>query len=243
MLLAALWAVVGWLAGGILGVLAVALPASRVRTTAGGRCAKCGAPVGLAALVLAPGPGAGRCPVCQTRLREAWPLVEAATAASFAALAWRFGWGWPLAAYTAFAALLALVAFIDLRHRLILDVLTFPAICLALLLAHFTIGLPRALLGGLAAGGVYLMLYLLAWLLYRHGGALGLGDVKLALLIGLVVGAPAALGAAVYGAIVGAVMALALLAAGRSRTYAMPYGPSLVLGALAAILADPTVWR
>lgn len=238
-----LWAVGGWLLGGALSALAVALPGDGVLGLVRGRCPKCAATVGLRPLIVGWARQAGRCPACGGKLRETWPLVEAATATAFATIAWRFGWGWPLALYTAFAALLVLISFIDLRHRLILDVLTVPSILAALVVGYFTLGLPRTLLGGLLDGGFYLALFVLALVIYRSGGALGFGDVKLALLIGLVVGTPAALGAALYGAIVGALVALALLAAGRSRTDAMPYGPSLAIGALVTILLDPTVWR
>jgi len=208
-----------------------------------GRCHNCGAKVGL----LAAGPAVVRplewCASCGTRLREPWPLGEVAGALSFGLLAWSFGLGWPLALYSAFAAMLILISLIDLRARLILDVLSYPSMAAALVVSYFTIGLESALKGGLVAGGSLLFIYLLSVVIYRRGDAFGLGDVKLGLLIGLVVGSEAALPAVVYGILVGGVVGLVVLVIRRDRKMAVPYGPSLAIGALLTILFNPAVWR
>lgn len=239
--LVAVWAALGWIVGGVLSVLAVALPLSGVTAVARGFCPSCGARLSLFALLLARGPG--QCVRCGTPLRERWPLAEAATALVFALMATRFDLGWPLLVYTLLGALLVVVVFVDIRHRLILDVVTFPSIVLSLPLAVWTVGVPRALLGGVVAGGFFLVFYVLARVVYRSSGALGLGDVKLALLVGLVVGVPAALMTVFYSALAGGLLALGYLASGRSRYAVMPYGPSIVLGALLTLLVDPSVWR
>lgn len=239
--LVALWAGLGWLVGGLLAVLAVALPVSGVAAVASGTCASCGGR--LSRLGLALGRSGTRCASCGALLRETWPYAEAATALVFGLMASRFTLGLPLLLYSALGALLVVVVFVDVRHRLILDVVTLPAILVSIPLAFWTVGVPRAILGGLVTGGFFLAFYVLARLLYRSGGALGLGDVKLALLIGLVVGAPAALAAVFYSAIAGGLLAVGFLASGRSRYSVMPYGPSLVLGALLTVLIDPSVWR
>jgi leader peptidase (prepilin peptidase) / N-methyltransferase len=240
-LVVGLWLLVGWLVGGALAVLAVILPAKEPRPTA--PCpADCRSPRARLRLALW-GYGARKCPTCGFRRREPWPLPEVASAAVFATLAWRFGWGAPLLVYSVLGAILVLVVFVDVRYRLIPDALTLPFTLAALAVSPFTLGPARAALGAVIAGGIFFGLYVLARLIYRRSGALGLGDVKLALLIGAVVGPPAALAVIVYSALAGGAMAIALIASGRSRRYAMPYGPNLALGALAAILLDPSIWR
>jgi leader peptidase (prepilin peptidase)/N-methyltransferase len=238
-----LWGVLGWLVGGFLAALAVALPSGGVRVVLSGRCPACGRPLQLLSIVLARGRDAERCPNCRETTREAWPITEATAALAFGSLAARFPFEPALGVYTVLAAILVLVLFIDVRHRLILDVVTLPCIVVAIPLAFMTVGIVKGLLGGLVAGGFFLAFYLLARVIYRRGGALGLGDVKLALLIGLVVGMPSALTAVVYSAIAGGILAIGYLAVGRSRYTYMPYGPSLVLGALVTILLDANVWR
>ena len=241
--LVVLWALLGWLIGGPMGALAVSLPAGHVRTSLTGRCGKCGATFSRAAVLLRLRRRAEICQECGEALREPWPYPEAAMALVFALVAWRFGWGPWLAVYSVFCATLVLVVFVDLRHRLILDAVTYPAILAAVACAIVAGGAVPALLGGAVVGATFLAFYLLARVLYRSAGALGLGDVKLAVLVGLLVGWPSALTAIMVSVVAGAVAAVALLVAGRSRNSTMPYGPNLVLGAIAALLLGPGPWK
>jgi leader peptidase (prepilin peptidase) / N-methyltransferase len=208
-----------------------------------GRCHNCGAPVGLLAGGPSILPPRQLCDRCGSALREPWPLGEVVGAVSFSLLAWRFDLGWPLALYSAFAAALILISLIDLRDRLILDLLSYPAIAAALLVSLFTIGLPMALLGGIVVGGILLFFFLMAVVIYRRGDAFGLGDVKLGLLIGLVVGFGASLTAVIYGILVGGLVGVVVLVIRRDRKLAVPYGPSLAIGALITLVTSPAVWR
>jgi leader peptidase (prepilin peptidase)/N-methyltransferase len=238
-----LWMVIGLVIGGLACRLASALSESNGMSALLRRCPSCDVPVGA----LPVGPAVTRpvetCPSCGARLREPWPLGETVGAVAFGLLALRFGLGTPLLLYSSFAALLILISLIDLRERLILDVLTLPAMAIALVVSFFTIGPRVSLVGGLVAGGLMLFFYLLAVLIYRRGDALGLGDVKLCLLIGLVVGGGAALSAVLYGVLAGGAIAVVVLAVKRDLRMTVPYGPSLAIGALLAILFDPAVWR
>lgn len=238
-----LWAAIGWVVGGLLSVSAVTLIRARLALADVEPCLTCESTPPLDFLRAAYRRDAGVCPACGEPRREAWPVLELVTSIAFGLCAWRFGWGWQLAVFVPFVALLALIALIDIRHRLILDVLTMPAIALAFPLSLATVGLYRAALGGLVAGGTFLALYLIAGIVYRQTGALGLGDVKLALLIGLVMGAESAVAAVVYSVLAGGLMAIVLLLAGRGRSATMPYGPNLAIGAFLAILLSPPVWN
>lgn len=149
----------------------------------------------------------------------------------------------------AWSALLVLAAAYDWRCRRIPDWLTLAGAVAAFLVAAGE-GRPHlgaALMGGLTALALFGPLYLLGLGWSRARGqaasALGLGDVKLALLVGVVCRWPAALPALLIGVLVGGVAALALLIWHLARgTYrhdlALPYGLFLALGGLAGLWAD-----
>ena len=132
------------------------------------------------------------------------------------------------------AVFLQIVLF-DLKHRLILDKITYPAIVVAVALSAVTPGLSftRSLTGALVIGGFFLLFHLVS----RHG--IGLGDAKLGALIGAVTGlgidTPGHLEAiyAVTGGIFlgGAVAVLLLVTRVRSLKDPIPYGPFLCAGA------------
>lgn len=133
--------------------------------------------------------------------------------------------------------LLQILGF-DLKHRLILDVVSLPGLLVALALATYSphLDLFSALFGILVGGGALLPLALASSLL--HGGTgFGWGDVKLGMLIGAItgmslnVGALYTLWALIAGALLGGVVTLALLLSRRlGLRDTLPYGPFLVAG-------------
>jgi leader peptidase (prepilin peptidase)/N-methyltransferase len=159
----------------------------------------------------------------------AWPpLYELVTAAVIVLVAWRAG---PPYVYAALAG--TALAAIDWRTSRLPDVITLPSYPIVALTLVPTGELPRALLGGLALAALYGLLWLV------RPTDLGLGDVKLAGLIGL---ACAALSwqawtvAALGGQLLGALYAVLLLVTGRgTRQTQFPFGPFMLLGALTAL--------
>ncbi len=157
-------------------------------------------------------------------------LAELLTAAALVALLLRFELTQAFVGAAAVFALLMLVALIDLKHRLVLNALTYPAAVLALLFAP---DWRAALLGGLLGFGMF---FAMAWL---KPGQLGWGDVKLAGLLGLMFGFPGVLWALIIGVGLGAAVALALLLRRWDRAQTMPYAPFLCFGALVALIYNP----
>jgi len=144
-------------------------------------------------------------------------------------------------AVPALATLVLITATLtDLRARLIPNALTYPATVLALLASPLPggVGPLPALFGALAAGGVSLLIFLGGALLYRRGDVFGLGDVKLALVIGAVAGIARALTALLVGVLVGGVLGLLVLLRARSARATMPYGPALAIGAYLTLLLN-----
>jgi prepilin signal peptidase PulO-like enzyme (type II secretory pathway) len=142
------------------------------------------------------------------------------------------------------AALLAFIFAVDLEHKLIFDIAVYPAIVVLLLVAAFFDhrAFASMLTGVIIYGGLFLCFYGLGFLLY-HTEALGLGDVKLALLIGLLVGWPGIIQALVLGGLFGAAISLLLLGMGTAsrRTY-IPYGIFMATGALLGLLLTTPYW-
>jgi leader peptidase (prepilin peptidase)/N-methyltransferase len=141
-------------------------------------------------------------------------------------------------------AVLAFVFAVDLEHHLILDVTMYPSYALLALAALFFDHKAFAgmLFGVVVCGGLFLLLYGIGFLLYRQE-ALGFGDVKLAVLVGILVGWPGVLTALVLAALFGASVSVLLLGIGTAtrRTF-IPYGVFLALGAVLALLLTPPFW-
>ena len=169
------------------------------------------------------------------------PWAELAGALSVAAVVLRFGASAQLPAWLWFVAVGLLLALVDLREQLLPNRVLVPGVLGALVLLAVTAGvggdwpdLRRAVLAGLAAFGV-----LLAMALVSPSG-MGMGDVKLAGLLGLYLGWlgwPVVLAGFLLGFLAQAVLGLVLLAARRvGRRAQLPFGPALLAGALVAAL-------
>jgi leader peptidase (prepilin peptidase) / N-methyltransferase len=146
-----------------------------------------------------------------------------------------------------FVLVLVQVIFFDFEHRLILDRVMFPSMALALLvtltpLVSTTLGLWQqpwwtGIVMGLIAGALFLILALAGSALFK-AEALGFGDVKLALFMGLMLGWPYTFTALFYGAFLAAIGVVIFVIRNRSLKGTLAYGPYLAAGALIMLL-DP----
>lgn len=230
------WAAAGAAAGWPVGA-ALRGPVFRLSVASGDpdrrACPRCAAPT--------PRWPAFQCGHCGAPL-GATASLEVSTALVLALLAGRFGGRPDLPAFAFLGALGVALAAIDIAVQRLPDRLVLPAYpaAAALLTAaavaeHNAGALTRALLGGLALGGGYLLLALVS------RGQMGGGDVKLAGLAGLALGWlgwPTLLAGALLGFLLSGAASLALLAARRiSLRSQISFGPFLLGGALLAILA------
>jgi len=169
-------------------------------------------------------------------------LVVVAGALALAAVPVRFEAPTDRVVFGAYVLALVVLLATDLDQRLLPDVITLPLIPLAGL---YSLGALNPLvpvaelpLAAVAAAGLPLLLAVLA---FPFGaGAIGMGDLKLLVSVGLLAGAGRLVTGVVWGALVAGVVILALLAARRVtlRSY-VPFGPFLIAGALWAILVLP----
>ncbi len=231
----------GLITGSFLNVVAYRLPRGESLVTPGSHCTKCGTPVKpydnipvLGWLLLR-----GHCRQCHDRISSRYPIVEAATAALAVAVV--------LAKHTTHDVVLGLlllavlvpVALIDFDHRVIPNKITLPAafVAIAAGLATKPSGLPEQLIAGAAAAG-FLLVFVLA---YPRG--MGMGDVKLAGVLGLFLGrsvAVALLVGVLAATVVGGVI-IARVGVKDGRKTAVPFGPFLALGGVVAIFAGPSI--
>jgi leader peptidase (prepilin peptidase)/N-methyltransferase len=229
--------VLGAIVGSFLNVVAYRLPRRESLITPASHCPKCGVPVKpydnvpvLSWLLLR-----GRCRSCDARISARYPLVEAGAAALCAGAVLAHGSAAGIALSAVLVLLLIPAALIDLEHRIIPNRLTAAGAVLALVLgsALDPSGEPARLIAGAAAGG-----FLLAAALAYPAG-MGMGDVKLAGVMGLFLGAavaPALLIALLSGVALGAVI-LARRGTCAGRKTAIPFGPFLALGGILAVFA------
>ncbi|CAB4886687.1 MAG: prepilin peptidase [Actinobacteria bacterium] len=155
---------------------------------------------------------------------------------------WRFGLDWILPAYLYFAALSSLLAVIDLASKRLPNPLTlsaYPITAALLAVAAMAEGARQPIVRAVVSGAVLLLVFLVLHLISPAG--MGLGDVKLAGSMGMVLGwiSPAAvLWGTAAGFVIAAAVSLALLAIGRAtRKSDVPFGPSMLAGAWITIAA------
>ena len=236
-----IWATLGLAVGAGVDLLVRAIAMAR-EDTRDARCPVCESAVIDRRLLPLFGPlQVRRCAKCGGQPGRLPFAMQVAMAAAFGLLAFRWPLGLSLGAYSLYAAILAVFFVFDLRHRLIPDVVSYPAMLLAivisgLVLQGFPGGLGSSLLGGLFGGGLFFALFLLAAVLYRKDDALGMGDVKLAFLIGLMAAWPRAGAAILLGTMLGAIIGLGIMMRAKSGRATMPYGTALALGTLASFV-------
>ena len=230
-------ALMGAVVGSFLNVVIYRLPRHESLLTPGSHCTSCNAAVKpydnvpvLAWLWLR-----GRCRACRAAISARYPLVEAATAALCAGVVLSRSSAGSIALGVLTVLVLVPVALIDLDCHLIPNRITGPAALLAVVLgsALDPSGELNRLIAGAAAGGAFG----LAALVSPRG--MGMGDVKLAAVMGLLLGAsvaPALLIALLAGIAIGMVV-LARREPGDRRGVGVPFGPSLALGGLVALFA------
>ena len=233
-----LLALIGVFVGGVINILADDLPERKGISRP--RCIHCHTPYPLTGwLTLTRWPlHRGQCPTCHQPTPWRGPAVEISTALLFALLPAIITHPVTLGVTAFFIAVLNLIIVIDLEHRLILHVVTFPVTLLALLTTFINPDnrLDFALIGAVFGFICFYLLYLLGTFLFGSG-ALGFGDVTLAMTMGAMLGIHRIIFAFIIGIVLGGIISLLLLASRRftTRTY-LPYGQYLALGGIIMLI-------
>jgi leader peptidase (prepilin peptidase) / N-methyltransferase len=189
----------------------------------------------------------GRCRRCEAPISVRYPLIEALMGALFGTVAWVWGTDPLLPALLVFTWSLVVATVIDLEHRIIPNRLTLrlPFVLLPLVFGAAVFDaawtdLRRGLIAAVAVPGV-MFLMSEGYRLLRGRAGIGMGDIKLAISLGLSVGYLGAIELVVfaYGTIISAVViALGLMLVGRAKLASrIPFGPYLAIGAMLPVLA------
>jgi leader peptidase (prepilin peptidase)/N-methyltransferase len=232
--LAAMFFAPGLALGSFLNVVAARVPLRRSIVHPGSACMSCAAPIAwydnlplLSYALLR-----GRCRACGARVPLRYPAVELATAAL--AVSCVLAFGLTLEAFVAafFCAALVAVSATDLEHRIVPNRIVLPAAVIVLAAQTALEPSPEWAIAAFGASGFLLV----AALVYPAG--MGMGDVKLALLMGAALGrtVPVALMLGMLAALVPSVVLFARHGSG-ARKMGIPLAPFLAIGSVVALFA------
>ncbi len=236
-------AILGLIFGSFATVVAYRVPRGESIVTGRSHCPSCGTQIAwfeniplFGYLVLR-----GKCRHCRARISPRYPLIEAACAALFAALVWRFDVSFEVAVYAAFFWTLVVLTVIDLEHKLLPNKIVGPAF----IVGWLGLAITAVIDGDLsplvdAAVGAAIFGGFLGTVAFIAPAGMGFGDVKLAFVLGTFLGFAGGIGYTLVGMflsfMLGGLFGIALLLRGSNRKTAVPFGPFLAGGTVLAIL-------
>jgi leader peptidase (prepilin peptidase)/N-methyltransferase len=198
----------------------------------------------------------GRCRYCQARIPQRMLLVEVLSGIYFFLAFWRFSLSAEFAITAFWGCVFLVIMFVDWEHKLILNKVTYPAAVVALIILAVNSFLPGrgllanlvflpepSILSGVIGGAIGFAFFLMV--LFINPKGMGMGDVKLGGLMGLVVGFPLVIVALFIGIFIGGMVAVALLLLGmKGRKDVIPYGAFLAIGPMVTLLwgNDIIIW-
>jgi len=235
--------------GSFLNVCIYRIPLKKSIVRPPSSCPQCGAPIRfydnipiISYIMLL-----GRCRHCRTPISLKYPMVEIITGLLSVALFIEFGLGPKTIFLFLFTAALIAIAFIDLQHKIIPDVISLPGIVVGLVFSFFPSAeiSPLDALIGIVGGGGFLFLVGTVFEKVTGREGMGGGDVKLLAMIGAWMGWKALPFVVLISALTGSVIGGASLVISRQGMRSrIPFGPFLALGALVFLFfGDPiTLW-
>jgi leader peptidase (prepilin peptidase) / N-methyltransferase len=201
----------------------------------------------------------GRCRRCGKKFSARYPFIEAIAGLVSVLLYLKFGLTLEWGIFFAFSCALIVLAFIDLDHRILPDVITLNGIWIGILITAYLaqpsplvarlfqaagidganphlLALAASLLGALIGGGL-LWGVAEAYLRLRGIEGMGFGDVKMMAMVGAFLGAPLALLTIMLGSLAGSVIGLIFIKlADKTREYELPFGTFLSFAGIVAVL-------
>ena len=183
----------------------------------------------------------GRCRYCDAFISPRYLLVELLTGLFAIGVFIKFGITLTALIYFAFIAALLVVAFIDITHRIIPDVITLPGIAICFL-ASFCLPLITFMdsLWGLLGGGGLLLAIAWIYRLLTHKDGMGGGDIKLLAMIGALIGLKGVFFTVFVSSATGTLVGvLTMLRTNKGMKLAIPFGPFLALGAIVYLFFGP----
>jgi leader peptidase (prepilin peptidase)/N-methyltransferase len=180
----------------------------------------------------------GRCRRCGVKIPFSYVLVEILTPAAFIVLYGAYALSIHFFASCLFASALIVLAFIDYRHKILPDWITYPTFALGLIYSLFRkdFGILQALLGAAVGAGFLLVIYGGYYLLRKKEG-LGLGDVIMMLMVGAYLGWLPTLLTLILASFVGSLVGVSIILIKRKNMqYMLPYGTFLAPAAFVSLV-------
>lgn len=176
----------------------------------------------------------GKCRNCKSKISWRYPLVEAITGILFVSLYLKFGLTIQSIAWFVLAALLIVITFIDIEFKLILNKITVPGLIVGAALSWFLIPLNLYDIGlGLLVGsGLLIAIAFFGKFLFGKE-SMGMGDVKMAAMIGVFIGAKGIALSLFFGFFIAGIFSFTGMALKRlKRSSYLPFGPFIAAGTL-----------
>ena len=181
-----------------------------------------------------------RCRYCAKPISWQYPLVELGTGVIFVVLYFLYGFSWDLLFFAVMSAFLMVIFVYDFIHSIIPDEMLWPAVIISLVYLAFGGGLDvfkMALFGVLIAVGFLGIIYILG-----RGKWMGLGDVKLAVLLGLITPFPYIIITLFFAFIIGSLIGIIFLILGKKTMKSeIPFGPFLIIGLYISLFFGPVI--
>ncbi len=173
----------------------------------------------------------GKCRYCKKGISFQYPLVELATALLFILITNLESSVFNIIFLFIISAFLIIIFVYDLKHLIIPDKIVYPAIVITFLYQLINLNILNNILTGLAG-----LLFFLFIVIISHGKWMGVGDVKLVFLMGLLLGTSGILVALFFSFFLGAIIGVGLILAKRkSLKSEVPFGPFLIFGTFIAL--------
>ncbi|MCZ6468877.1 MAG: prepilin peptidase [Candidatus Dadabacteria bacterium] len=200
----------------------------------------------------------GRCSHCNSKISFSYPLVEILSGLLFVATLWKFGMILDTLFYLLFISGLIVITFVDLKHMIIPNVITYPGILVGILykalttnwqnslelVSNFSFGFQNFFellnevpildsLFGVILGGGILLLIAYTYEIIRKRQGMGMGDVKLLALIGAFLGWQGVFFVIFLSSILGSIVGLSIIITRKGDLkYALSFGPFLSIAAI-----------
>jgi leader peptidase (prepilin peptidase) / N-methyltransferase len=182
----------------------------------------------------------GRCRTCRGPISLRYPIIEALTAAMFAAAWWYYDPGMLLVSRLVFGCALIVLFAIDLEHHLLPNAITLPGIVAGFAFSLLTEPGWQSSLIGIVVGGAIPYAIAEIYFRIRHEEGLGMGDVKMLAMVGAFLGWQLMLVTLLLGSLSGSAIGIGMIALKRGdMKYALPFGTFLAMGAALAATVGP----
>jgi len=185
----------------------------------------------------------GKCRYCGAKISWRYPMVEFVSAIFFTTVFWIYGFSFFSLKLLVLFSLCLPIFLIDLKHMIIPDVLSLGGLGIGLLISFIEGSFYDKFLGTVAFGGILLLIYILALLIFKEEG-MGQGDIKLGLMLGSFLGLRLSILSLFLSYLIGGIFSiLFLLFKSKNLKAALPFGPFLIIGATISIFWGDMIIR